>query len=285
LYNTNISLLYIAIWPVPSTEQKIESDQAFADFPGDKCKFAMLEGKTLKNSMSGYYFSWTGMIFLLVLLFLFTGRDVQAHIPLDTDVPATREEPIRVDDHRISWAAYSQLERQETIEYYRFSAEAGEEIFAEMLVPVLDRLENFTPDFALIGPGLENDFDGLNREEVEARLDIREGEGVIVRGYHQEESEIFREHFTQTSYWRRQQDTITAPESGVYHLAVFSREGVTGKYVLAIGREEKWGARDIARMPKIWWVVRIFMEQERSTYAITALLGAGALYLITRLIK
>jgi len=239
----------------------------------------------LKNILSYHSYDWCWIFLLLVLILLFSGSNVQAHIPLDTDVEATREEPIVVEDHKISWAAYSQLDETETIEYYRFTAEAGEEIFAEMLVPVLDRLENFTPDFALIGPGLENYYDDLNREEVEARLDIREGEGVIVRGYHQEESAVFREHFTQTSYWRRQQDTITAPESGVYHLAVFSREGDTGKYVLAIGREEKWGARDIIRMPKIWWDVRIFMEQERSTYAITALLGAGALYLITRLIK
>jgi len=239
----------------------------------------------LKNTLTYQSYDWIWIFFILVLILHLSGSNVQAHIPLDTDVVATREEPIVVEDHKISWAAYSQLTDAEDVEYYRFTAEGGEEIFAEMLVPVLDRLENFTPDFALIGPGLENDYDGLNREEVEARLDIREGEGVIVRGYHQGESEVFREHFTQTSYWRRQEDTITAPESGIYHLAVLSREKATGKYVLAIGREEKWGARDIIRMPKIWWDVRIFMEQESSTYAMTALLGAGALYLITRLIK
>ena len=245
----------------------------------------LLEANKMKNILSYHSYDRGWILLLLVLILLISSRNVQAHIPLDTDVAATREVPIVVEDHKISWAAYSQLAEAEDVEYYRFTAEAGEEIFAEMLVPVLGRLENFIPDFALIGPGLENDYDGLNREEVETRLDIREGEGVIVRGYYQEESEVFREHFTQTSYWRRQQDTITAPEAGVYYLAVFSRENATGKYVLAIGREEKWGARDIARMPKIWWDVRIFMEQERSTYAITALLGAGALYLITRLIK
>ena len=222
---------------------------------------------------------------IIIILILINNRSVDAHIPLETDLPGTREEPVFVEDHEISWVSYNKLTESKDVNYYRFEAEQGEEIYASMMIPILERLEDFTPDFALIGPGLRIDYDGISQRDVEEKLEIRKGEGVIISGYKEENSEIFREPFTQTSYWRRQQETITAPESGQYYLAVFSREDDTGKYVFAIGREEKWGIKDILSMPRIWWNVRMFTERELSTYSILALLAGVIIFLITRILK
>lgn len=229
----------------------------------------------------------TMLIIILGAALLFTAK-VSAHIPLDTDAAATREVPVEVEDHKISWAAYNILEDEDEVHYYRFSASAGEEIYASMLVPRLERLENYHPDYALIGPGLENNYSGMSSEEIKSRLIIEGGEGVIVQSYERdvgEESETFFEHFTRTEYWTRQESTIAAPETGTYYLAVFSRQNQTGKYVFSIGRQEKWGISDIIRLPGIWWNVRMFMEKESSTYAITGAIGAAAALIVYRLLK
>lgn len=231
------------------------------------------------------------MIFMAGLIFplsFYSAEVVQAHIPLDTDVPATRADPIMIEDHKISWAAYNILKRPGDVHYYRFEAEAGEEIYASMMVPHLERLKDYSPEYALIGPGLEDNIAGFSPEEIRAKLDIQDNEGVSIVRYQEpegEEAETFFEHFTRTEYWRRQKSTISAPEDGTYFLVVFSRAEETGKYVLAVGREEKWGVGDIVRLPKIWWDVRMFMEKESSTYAAASILAAVGGYFIYRLIR
>ncbi|MGM0419471.1 MAG: hypothetical protein ACQEQG_00610 [Bacillota bacterium] len=226
------------------------------------------------------------LLFFFAVLFFALNLNAKAHVPLDTSGSASRTNPIHVEDHKISWAAYRELEKGNQVDYYRFEAQAGEKIYASMVIPVIDRLENFSPEFALIGPGLEEDYADLEQSNVDEILSLKEGEGVVVVVDNETgESDIFFEPFTQTSYWRRQEKTITAPETGTYYLAVFSTSGQTGKYTFSIGRKEKWGLSDLVKMPKIWWDTRMFVEKETSTYVITGLVGLGSIYLISRLFK
>jgi len=261
----------------------------------------LLELQKRVNSLIGVEYEYSGrtvivvrlaMIFMVLLIlflvFFYSAEAVRAHIPLDTEGPATRAQPIMIEDHKISWAAYNRLEQPGDVNYYRFEAGAGEEIYVSMMVPHLERLKDYSPDYALIGPGLEDDMAGLDEAEIRSRLDIEEGEGARVKRYTGplgEEADTFFEHFTRTEYWRRQESTITAPETGTYFVAVFSGAEQTGKYVLAVGREERWGIGDIVRMPKIWWDVRMFMEEENSTYIFTGILAAAGAYLVFRLLR
>jgi hypothetical protein len=209
----------------------------------------------------------------------------EAHRPLNTEGPNTRINPIVIDDHEISWAAYNTLDGQNDVDYYQFEAEKGDNIYASMVIPVIERYKNFTPDFALIGPNLENDYAGLKKDEINAKLEIQSEEGVIVKRYQGQRTDVFFEPFTQTSYWEKQEVNIEAPSKGTYYLAVFSNQNQEGKYVLSIGRREQWGINDLIRMPKIWWDVRIFTENIISTYIITSIFILLGIFMVFKILK
>jgi len=139
-----------------------------------------------------------------------------------------------------------------------------------MVIPEIERYQNFRPDLALIGPGLENNYAGCDKNYINSLLKLEAEENIIIVSDDQADPEIFFEPFTQTSYWRRQKFSTAAPAAGTYLLAVFSAEEDQGKYTLAIGRKEIWGLKDLIRMPKIWWDTRIFVEKKNSTYLILA---------------
>ena len=225
------------------------------------------------------------IILLMIGFIILNSSSTIAHRPLNTDGPGTRSNPLFVPNHEISWAAYNSLNSANEVDYYQFEAEKGDSIYASIVIPVIDRLENFSPQFALIGPELDNDYAGLNQKEIEDRLEIKAGEGVIVKNYTGQRTETFFEPFTQTTYWEKQEATIIAPTSGKYYLAVFSNQNEQGKYVLSIGRREKWGFKDLGSYPKIWWDVRMFTENRNSTYVITGLIAAAAVFLIYKVGK
>ncbi|MFW5873563.1 MAG: hypothetical protein ACOCVD_02670, partial [Bacillota bacterium] len=223
------------------------------------------------------------IVFFIMILVLSLKSNVLAHIPLDTSSPASKEEPIFVEDHQISWAAYNQLSEPEDVDYYSFNVKQGEEIYFSMVIPVIERYKSFKPDVALIGSGLESDYAGYDNSYINSRLKLESDENVIIVRDYQDNPDMFFEPFTRTSYWERQEFSISAPETGTYYLAVFSEED-QGKYTLAIGKKEVWGLKDIIRMPKIWWDTRIFLEKETSTYLITGLGVAITSYLIFRFV-
>jgi len=212
------------------------------------------------------------LIVLIALIFVLSLRsNVLAHIPLDTSGPASKEEPIFVEDHQISWAAYNQLNRPEDVDYYSFNVNQGEEIYFSMVIPVIERYKNFKPDIALIGSGLDSEYAGYDSNYINSRLKLESDENVIIVRDYKDNPDMFFEPFTRTSYWERQEFSISAPETGTYYLAVFSEGQDQGKYTLAIGQKEVWGINDIIRMPKIWWDTRIFVEKENSTYLVAGL--------------
>ncbi|MFN2363552.1 MAG: hypothetical protein ABR596_04570 [Halarsenatibacteraceae bacterium] len=228
-----------------------------------------------------YSFSIVLIVLMLILSFK---SNVLAHVPLDTSKSAAKEDPIFVEDHQISWAAYNQLETAEDVDFYSFKAEQGEEIYFSMVIPVIDRYQNFKPDLALIGPGLENDYAGYDPNYINSSLKLAADEGIIIVRDDNDDPDTFFEPFTRTSYWRRQKFLTAAPAAGTYYLAVFSGEKDRGKYTLAIGRKEVWGLKDLIRMPKIWWDTRIFVEKESSTYLILALVTAVSSFILYKFI-
>jgi hypothetical protein len=224
-------------------------------------------------------------LFVILLALVVIAPSVLGHRYLETGDAEGRDDPVVVEDHRISWAAYGSLSTAEEVDYYRFDANTGEEIYASILIPKIKRLKGFDPDLALIGPGTgDKERDSHAPEES---LDVREGEGLMLKRYSGGEDEVFFEPFTQTSYWERQELRLKAPRTGTYYLAVFHPDDRTGKYVLAIGEKEVFGAGDVLSLPGTWWKVSTFAEKQLSTYLITAgVLGGivvGSYFLIKTL--
>ena len=107
------------------------------------------------------------------------------------------------------------------MDYYLLAAvQKGDPIDVSLLIPVIDRLADFRPVLALLGPELPVETAGLPQETIDAFLKIAPDEGVIIKTSEQA-SEIFFEPFTQTKYWQRQSIHLTAPVSSRYFLAIF----------------------------------------------------------------
>jgi len=225
-------------------------------------------------------------VFLVLLSLTLCFFGAYGHRYLETEGKGGRNNPVPVTDHQISWAAYGKISEAGEIDYYRFEAKRDEEIYASIVIPKLERLRDFAPEFALIGPGLHEVESPPN--DADRFLDVRENEGVMVSRYGAGEESVFFEPFTQTSYYERQELRIDAPETGTYHVAVYHPDGATGKYVLAIGEKEVFGPKDILGLPATWWKVRIFAEQKLSTYLIAGGviggLAVGSFFLVRALI-
>ena len=223
-------------------------------------------------------------IVVITIILTFFSLTTYAHKPIDTSKPATRKDPIVIEDHQISWVAYNQLTDIDDVDYYKLdSVKEGEEIYLSMLVPKFERLRDFDPVIALIGPELPNELSNFSKEEIEEILDIYDNEGVVIK-LNDKYDKTFFEPFTQTRYWERQELRIVAPASGDYFVAVFDEE-IADKYVLSIGEKEEWGIRDIIKMPIIWWNVRMFMEKKWSTYLITAVVLLLLIFIIKFIIS
>jgi len=132
------------------------------------------------------------------------------------------------------------------------------------VIPVINRYQNFKPDIALIGPDIENDYADYDPNYIISSLKLEADEKIIIVRDDQDNPDIFFDQFTMTSYWRRQQFSITAPATGTYYLAVFSAAEDQGKYTLAIGRKEVWKLKDLIRMTKIRGSHQIFVILIRS---------------------
>lgn len=184
--------------------------------------------------------------YLVFLFLLLLSLNAFAHKPIDTSNPATRSDPIVIKDHQLSWVAYNKLERANDVDYYMLSSvKKGEKIYAEILIPKINRLKDFDPVIAVVGPGLKSDMDGLKNEIIEDKelLDIIKGEGVVIKR-NDKKDEIFFEPFTQTRYWKKQKLEVVAPIDSDYFITIFDVGDKADKYVLSIGKKEKWGIRD-----------------------------------------
>lgn len=223
--------------------------------------------------------------FLLLVFTLSLSINVYGHKPLDTSKSATRDNPILIKNHKISCVAYNKLTTEDDVDYYKLSSvKKGELIYASILVPRIDRLDTYEPVIGIIGPDLNVDWNGLNKEKIEGLLEIDDNEGVIIKKNDKKEK-VFFEPFTQTSYWEKQEIDVLAPVDGVYYIAVFSIQNIADKYVLSVGKKEDWGIKDLVKMPGIWWNVRMFTERKFSSYLIVGILILIFLYIIYYILK
>ena len=57
------------------------------------------------------------------------------------------------------------------------------------------------------------------------------------------------------------------------------------KYVLSIGKKERWEIKDLVKIPGIWWNVRMFTERKISSYLLVGILILIFLFIIYYILK
>ncbi|HEY1248079.1 MAG TPA: hypothetical protein VGE97_03725 [Nitrososphaera sp.] len=237
-------------------------------------------------------------ITIMILLVLLTSsfEIANGHKPLkvvdsNNDFSTAKEIP----NHKISWGIYEELSGSNDVHYYKFAADEGDRLYAQISIPKLEKFSTFVPSIALVGSK-------LTAGNLEAGYSVREyahdigdlpfaippGMRAIVGEYNgQIPSSEFYEPFTQTSYWERQKIVINSlPSVGTYYLVVFDRNLMedAAKYTLAVGEIEDFSLLDLFTIiPSAWLETKFFFEDYISpTIAISLLVVEPSLITILR---
>ena len=184
---------------------------------------------------------------------------------------------LEIPDPVVSWAMYEELSNN--VLYYKFDAKKGDKLFANIVIPKLDGLEDFSPSLVFITPSftvnLISELKVLDSTESFS-FPIPDGYDAIVFDYDGVlPSKEFYEPFGQITYWERQEINLVAPVDGTYYLAVYDSTENYGKLALAIGYVEDFSAIDfITVLPYAWFESRYFVD-DYVTPIIASLVAIG----------
>jgi len=176
------------------------------------------------------------------------GQPVWAHRPIFTDHAATGPETaIPISNPAISQVVYREITQQSPQVWLTFTAQRDFELYIQIGIPVIDRLKDFRPSMAVVGPGLPTQ---------DVPFPLPQGLGVKVFSTKEvEKPRFFHEHFTSTDSWILRSETFRLPNSGRYYLVAFSPDTQIGKLWLALGKRESFGLADLLQFPT--WRKRI----------------------------
>jgi hypothetical protein len=178
---------------------------------------------------------------------------IYAHKPLE-DRPEANDYKgaVQIEDPRVSYVLYHEVTGDAPRVWLKLEAEADFSLYVSLGVPVIERLREYRPALAVIGPGLP---------EAELSFDIPAGMGAVVFITDSiNEPRFFHEPFTGTDSWIYWEEYVTLPVAGTYYVVGYHPLDTPGKLWVAPGREEKWELSDILKMPGIIRSVREFHE-------------------------
>ncbi|HOW73533.1 MAG TPA: hypothetical protein PKY77_23270 [Phycisphaerae bacterium] len=181
-----------------------------------------------------------------------------AHLPVFDDGTAVdADHALVISDIGLSQVVYHEVTDPAQPLWIAFDAGAGQELYFNPGVPAIDRLKDYRPTFALVGPGLPPTtlpfaIPGGDGAEVYPTTDIAD-------------PTFFHEPFSGTDSWILFKKTVTLPQSGRYYLVGYVPSGQPGKFWVAIGKREEFGPDAIGTLPQDIARVRAFHESSATT--------------------
>ena len=154
---------------------------------------------------------------------------VFAHKPSFGDGFTSPDTAFEIIDPDISIVVYQSLTCDNPELWMSFDVEPGYELYVQLGVPVIERLEAYYPSVAVVAKGLPAD--------VDVPFQLPEGMGAIVFEATPESAEFY-EPFTQTESWIWREEWVEIPEGGEGYVVGWHPESLTGKIWLATGEVE-----------------------------------------------
>jgi len=179
--------------------------------------------------------------------------DASAHryIPNEGD-HSTFENAIAISDINVSQVGYHEVTPALPRLWFSFSATEGQELHVELGVPQIDRLREYRPALAVLGPGLP---------AIEVPFAIPEGYGGwLFPTDDTGEPEAFHEPFTGTDSWLFPTKDLVLPSAGAYYVVAFVPSEQPGKLWMAVGTAEQFTLKDIFSLLDVIYRVRTFHE-------------------------
>ena len=175
-------------------------------------------------------------------------QQASAHRPIFTDAAGTAPETaIQMGRPDISQVVYRQIAKETPGIWLTFTAPKEFALFIQVGVPVIDRLKDFRPAMAVVGPGLPD-------EGVPFPIPDHMG-AKIFSTQKVEKPRFFHEPFTNTDSWILRSETVKLSAPGRYYLVAFSPKKQTGKLWLSIGTKESFNLGDLMEFPT--WKKRV----------------------------
>jgi hypothetical protein len=151
--------------------------------------------------------SYISILFLFVLT-----ESVLAHKPIWSDKPAIDPNTaISLIDPNISQVVYRPLPAGPNQVWTTLTAPVKFKLYVQIGVPVIERLKNFRPNLAVVGPGLP-------KSDLPFKIPTNYGATVI--DTNSVEPRFFHEPFTGTDSWILESKTIELPQADTYELKV-----------------------------------------------------------------
>lgn len=182
-----------------------------------------------------------------------------AHKPSFDGGHISAESAYQVADPDISIVVYHDIQCDTDQLWFELEAEAGFELYVQLGVPEIARLEAYRPSVALLAPGLPAADEALP-------FDVPHGLGVEV--FHSDQVDVpgeFYEPFTQTASWVMVEERVTLPDDGVAYLVAWDPAGWTGKLWLATGEVEDFS--DVEGTDFLYWGEAVNDFHETGAYA------------------
>jgi len=198
---------------------------------------------------------------------------------------------LEIPDPVVSWAMYEELGNN--VLYYKFDAKKDDKLFASIVIPKLDGLEDFSPSLVFIAPSftmnLITELKVLDSTKT-FPFSIPDGYDAIVFDYDGVlPSKEFYEPFGQITYWERQEINLLIPVDATYYLAVYDSKENHGKLALAIGYVEDFSTIDFMTvLPYAWFESRYFVEDYITPVIVSLVtlgLISGGIFLVYKKIR
>jgi len=188
----------------------------------------------------------------------FCGLPSYAHAPLVELKDSSREQPINITwSLDTSIAIYGFLANRSDVDVVAFEldeqkARDGTSLFFHTLVPACEVYRDLLPTVAVVGPQQA----ALPTKSSDDSLPFETGNNDGIRILtNNKQGTTWYEPYSKKNYFWQQSATLILNKPGRYYLYTWSSKGMTGDYVLSIGKKETWGLREIGRamrhMPRL----------------------------------
>lgn len=165
---------------------------------------------------------------------------------------STFEDAIAISDVNVSQVGYQEVTPALPRLWFSFAAAEGQELHVELGVPQIERLREYRPALAVLGPGLP---------AIDVPFAIPDGYGGWLFPTDAiAEPEAFHEPFTGTDSWLFPAKDLVLPTAGAYYVVAFVPSEQPGKLWMAVGTAEQFTFKDIFSLLDVIYRVRTFHE-------------------------
>ena len=173
----------------------------------------------------------TGLMFVLGLIYTVFGllgpNVAHAHKPSYANDHSSMETAFEVIDPEISIVLYAEMTCTQDTLWLHMDTAGLDQVWLELGVPVLDRLEDYRPSLAIVAEGFP---------DADVPFDLPDGMGAVVIETDDVQTPIdFSEPFTQTDSWILFRDWFDVPPDSDVYLVAYNPAAFTGKLWVAVG--------------------------------------------------